>query len=254
MKLEFLSPSLSFLCGDHARRFVAGTGTTKAVTFFGVCPRLHTRAHAGANTAAIRDQARRGGMRNEGDALASTPEDAEVDAGDVVGEVVKQPKDAPSRDEPPSMGWLARYCRHCERNPWTGFLSVFFTVLVMAVVVGAFGLARFDTENDKVGARPPRVPRAPRSFIRHIPFREIPFCFGTTPPNPRVFVAMLELFPTFPDYANHRAHRRSGSYSRTRSPAEPTPRRLRSSCATDPSAKSPARPSYRGRRSPRARR
>ena len=69
------------------------------------------------------------------------------------------------------MGWLARYCRHCERNPWTGFLSVFFTVLVMAVVVGAFGLAGFDTENDKVGVRPPRVPRAPRSFIRHIPFR-----------------------------------------------------------------------------------
>ena len=96
-------------------------------------------------------------MRNDGDALASNPEDAEVDAGDVVGEVVKQPKDAPSRDEPTSMGWLARYCRHCERNPWTGFLSVFFTVLVMAVVVGAFGLARFDTENDKVGARPPRA-------------------------------------------------------------------------------------------------
>ena len=93
-------------------------------------------------------------MRNDGGALASTPEDAEVDAGDVVcahpEEEVKQPKDAPSRDERPSMGWLARYCRHCERNPWTGFLSVFFTVLVMAVVVGAFGLAEFDTENDKV--------------------------------------------------------------------------------------------------------
>ena len=89
-------------------------------------------------------------MRNDGDALASTPEDAEVDAGDVVGEVVKQPKDAPSRDERPSMGWLARYCRHGERSPWTGFLSVFFTVLVMAVVVGAFELAGFETDNDMV--------------------------------------------------------------------------------------------------------
>lgn len=122
-------------------------------------------------------------MRNDGDALASTPEDAEVDAGDVVGEVVKQPKDAPSRDEPPSMGWLARYCRHCERNPWTGFLSVFFTVLVMAVVVGAFGLARFDTENDKVGARPPRAPLFGTS-----PFGRYLFRFGTTreTPPPRV--------------------------------------------------------------------
>ena len=196
-------------------------------------------------------------MRNDGDALASTPEDAEVDAGDVVGEVVKQPKDAPSRDEPTSMGWLARYCRHCERNPWTGFLSVFFTVLVMAVFVGAFGLARFDTENDKVGARPPRVPRAPRSFIRHIPFREIPFPFRDDARPP--FVAMLEPFPTFrfltlPTPARIASHRRSGSYSRTRSPAEPTPRRRRSNCETDPSAKSRAQPSYPGRRNPRARR
>lgn len=131
-------------------------------------------------------------MRNDGGALASTPEDAEVDAGDVVcahpEEEVKQPKDAPSRDERPSMGWLARYCRHCERNPWTGFLSVFFTVLVMAVVVGAFGLAEFDTENDKVGVRPPRVPRAPRSFIRHIPFRHAFSVSGrrTRPSPPRV--------------------------------------------------------------------
>lgn len=147
-------------------------------------------------------------MRNDGDALASTPEDAEVDAGDVVGEVVKQPKDAPSRDEPTSMGWLARYCRHCERNPWTGFLSVFFTVLIMAVVVGAFGLARFDTENDKVGARPPRVPRAPRSFIRHIPFREIPFPFrddARKPPLRRDARALPDV--SFPDFANPRAHR-----------------------------------------------
>ena len=131
-------------------------------------------------------------MRNDGGALASTPEDAEVDAGDVVcahpEEEVKLPKDALSRDERPSMGWLARYCRHCERNPWTGFLSVFFTVLVMAVVVGAFGLAEFDTENDKVGVRPPRVPRAPRSFIRHIPFRDAFSVSGrrTRPSPPRV--------------------------------------------------------------------
>lgn len=198
-------------------------------------------------------------MRNDGDALASTPEDAEVDAGDVVGEVVKQPKDAPSRDEPTSMGWLARYCRHCERNPWTGFLSVFFTVLVMAVVVGAFGLARFDTENDKVGARPPRVPRAPRSFIRHIPFREMPFPFrddARKPPLRRDARALPDV--SFPDFATPAAriasHRRSGSYLRTRSPAEPTPRRLRSNCETDPSAKSRAQPSYPGRRNPRARR
>ena len=131
-------------------------------------------------------------MRNDGGALASTPEDAEVDAGDVVcahpEEEVKQPKDAPSRDERPSMGWLARYCRNCERNPWTRFLSVFFTVLVMAVVVGALGLAGFDTENDKVGVRPPRVPRAPRSFIRHIPFRHAFSVSGrrTRTPPPRV--------------------------------------------------------------------
>ena len=129
-------------------------------------------------------------MRNDGGALASTPEDAEVDAGDVIGEVergdMEQPNYALSRDERPSMGWLARYCRHGERSPWTRFLSVFFTVLVMAVVVGAFGLAEFDTENDKVGVRPPRVPRAPRSFIRHIPFRDAFSVLGKThPPPPR---------------------------------------------------------------------
>ena len=89
-------------------------------------------------------------MRNDGDALASTPEDAEVDAGDVVGEVVKQPKDAPSRDEPTSMGWLARYCRHGERSPWTRFLSMLFTVLVIAAVFLASELAGFETDNDMV--------------------------------------------------------------------------------------------------------
>ena len=93
-------------------------------------------------------------MGNDGGALASTPEDAEVDAGDVVcahpEEEVKQPKDAPSRDERPSMGWLARYCRHGERNPWTRFLSMFFTVLVIAVVFLAFELAGFETDNDMV--------------------------------------------------------------------------------------------------------
>ena len=93
-------------------------------------------------------------MGNDGGALASTPEDAEVDAGDVIGEVergdVEQPKDAPSRDERPSMGWLARYCRHGERSPWTRFLSMFFTVLVIAVVFLAFELAGFETDNDMV--------------------------------------------------------------------------------------------------------
>ena len=93
-------------------------------------------------------------MGNDGGALASTPEDAEVDAGDVIGEVergdVEQPNYAPSRDERPSMGWLARYCRHGERSPGTGFLSVFFTVLVIAAVFLAFELAGFETDNDMV--------------------------------------------------------------------------------------------------------
>ena len=81
------------------------------------------------------------------------------------------------KDEP-RLGWLARYCRYCERNPWTGLLSVFFTVLVMAAVVGAFGLASFDSESDKVG-----VSRTdPIHHIRHRPFRTRRYLFGTTIP------------------------------------------------------------------------
>ena len=83
------------------------------------------------------------------------PEDDAVGTDDIVGKLATKQRGGTEKvdgiKDEPRLGWLARYCRYCERNPWTGFLSVFFTVLVMAAVVGAFGLASFDSESDKVG-------------------------------------------------------------------------------------------------------
>ena len=110
------------------------------------------------------------------------PEDDAVGTDDIVGKLAKPKRGGTEKvdgiKDEPRLGWLARYCRYCERNPWTGFLSVFFTVLVMAAVVGAFGLASFDSESDKVG-----VSRtAPIHHIRNLPFRTRRYLFGTTIP------------------------------------------------------------------------
>ena len=121
----------------------------------------------------------RGGMGVDSETI---PEDDAVGTDDIVGKLAKPKRGGTDtadgiKDEP-RLGWLARYCRYCERNPWTGFLSVFFTVLVMAAVVGALGLASFDSESDKVG-----VSRtAPLLHIRNLPFRTRRYLFGTTVP------------------------------------------------------------------------
>ena len=121
----------------------------------------------------------RGGMGVDSETI---PEDDAVGTDDIVGKLAKPKRGGTEKvdgiKDEPRLGWLARYCRYCERNPWTGFLSVFFTVLVMAAVVGAFGLASFDSESDKVG-----VSRtAPIHHIRNLPFRTRRYLFGTTIP------------------------------------------------------------------------
>ena len=121
----------------------------------------------------------RGGMGVDSETI---PEDDAVGTDDIVGKLAKPKRGGTDKvdgiKDEPRLGWLARYCRYCERNPWTGFLSVFFTVLVMAAVVGALGLASFDSESDKVG-----VSRtAPLLHIRNLPFRTRRYLFGTTVP------------------------------------------------------------------------
>ena len=197
----------------------------------------------------------RGGMGVDSETI---PEDDTVGTDDIVGKLAKPKRGGTEKvdgiKDEPRLGWLARYCRYCERNPWTGFLSVFFTVLVMAAVVGALGLASFDSESDKVG-----VSRtAPIHHIRNLPFRNDDTFSGRRYPSPSAHPPRFirRIYPTFSyAYASStriRTYRRSGSYWRMRSRAAPTPPRLRSKCAIDPSAKSPEPPSYRGRRNPRA--
>ena len=111
------------------------------------------------------------------------PEDDAVGTDDIVGKLATKKRGGTEKEvgikDEPRLGWLARYCRYCERNHWTGFLSVFFTVLVMAAVVGAFGLASFDSESDKVEVSW----TAPLHHIRHhLPFRTRRYLFGTTIP------------------------------------------------------------------------
>ena len=126
----------------------------------------------------------RGGMGVDSETI---PEDDAVGTDDIVGKLATKKRGGTEKEvgikDEPRLGWLARYCRYCERNPWTGFLSVFFTVLVMAAVVGAFGLASFDSESDKVG-----VSRtAPSTIFGISPFgTTIPFRDDDTLHPPRI--------------------------------------------------------------------
>ena len=143
----------------------------------------------------------RGGMGVDSETI---PEDDAVGTDDIVGKLAKPKRGGTDtvdgiKDEP-RLGWLARYCRYCERNPWTGFLSVFFTVLVMAAVVGALGLASFDSESDKVG-----VSRTALILhIRNLPFRNDDTFSGRRYPSPSAHPPRFtkRIYPTF-SYQRH---------------------------------------------------
>ena len=126
-------------------------------------------------------------------------EDDAVGTDDIVGKLATKQRGGTEKvdgiKDEPRLGWLARYCRYCERNPWTGFLSVFFTVLVMAAVVGAFGLASFDSESDKVGVSW----TAPLHHIRNLPFRNDDTFSGRRYPSPSAHPPRFiqRIYPTF---------------------------------------------------------